>query len=802
MPLALLCALLVTQTPAPEFTFKEGLGVSVPGNPRTALRVDAVEYRQIHEPKFVPELGETVGSSKWEKVEANAEGNFSGGPFRSGYSFFTYESADDESRVLEAVGHSMVYVNGEPRAGDPYGYGYMGVPVRIRKGTNTFLFASGRGSLRAKLVKPQFPIEIDLRDPTLPDIIEGHKGEGLAGIVIRNNSSEVIRGREITAQSDTGKEVVTKLPNLQPYSIRKVKVNVPLEGTGKTTFRLRSGGDFKGSIVQLRVRKPNETFRVTFESKIDGSVQYYAVNPPSKPAPGMGLVLSLHGASVEAQGQAEAYGQKDWCYIVCPTNRRPFGFDWEEWGRLDAIEVLEDAQAKFHTDKSKTYLTGHSMGGHGAWQLASHYPDRFAAVGPSAGWISFWTYAGGASYPNPNPVQAMMLRSASGSDTLALKNNLAQMAVYVLHGDADDNVPVAQARTMMKELSPFHKDLHSYEEKGAGHWWDNSPEPGAACVDWKPMFEIFKNRRIPKAVDVKTIDFASASPSINGKCHWVEILQQIEPWKTSKINISVDSKGSAYKAETTNVSALRISYPKLSTKASVSVTIDSQTLSGQADLHAEVLLVKKDQKWEIVAELPNGVRQGLTTGSARTGMNRNFVFIIGMTGNLEQRQWSYAKARYDAEMFYYRGNGSVDIMTDKEWVANPTKGRSLVVYGNEQINTGFGFGLSKRPFFVGEDGYSHRNTKGGNLTGSLAGIFHYRGQEEGISNLIFAGTDMVGCRLLNRVPFFVSGAGFPDLFVFRPSLLKGNLKDGVVEAGYFGNDWSIENGNFVLGDPQ
>jgi S-formylglutathione hydrolase FrmB len=33
------------------------------------------------------------------------------------------------------------------------------------------------------------------------------------------------------------------------------------------------------------------------------------------------------------------------------------------------------------------------MGGHGAWILGVQFPDLFAAIGPSAGWISFRTYA-------------------------------------------------------------------------------------------------------------------------------------------------------------------------------------------------------------------------------------------------------------------------------------------------------------------------------------------------------------------------------------------------------------------------
>jgi hypothetical protein len=49
------------------------------------------------------------------------------------------------------------------------------------------------------------------------------------------------------------------------------------------------------------------------------------------------LVLSLHGAGVQGIGQAQAYSPKDWAYLIAPTNRRPFGFDWEEWGRRNGL---------------------------------------------------------------------------------------------------------------------------------------------------------------------------------------------------------------------------------------------------------------------------------------------------------------------------------------------------------------------------------------------------------------------------------------------------------------------------------
>jgi poly(3-hydroxybutyrate) depolymerase len=146
---------------------------------------------------------------------------------------------------------------------------------------------------------------------------------------------------------------------------------------------------------KLPIVNPGQPHKRTYISDVDGSVQYYSIvpqQPPPKPGEKPALVLSLHGASVEAISQAGAYSAKSWAHIVCPTNRRPYGFDWEDWGRIDAMDVFERAQVLLDTDRSRTYLTGHSMGGHGVWTIGSLFPDRFAAIGPSAGWLSFSSY--------------------------------------------------------------------------------------------------------------------------------------------------------------------------------------------------------------------------------------------------------------------------------------------------------------------------------------------------------------------------------------------------------------------------
>src|SRR5262249_9384262 len=161
------------------------------------------------------------------------------------------------------------------------------------------------------------------------------------------------------------------------------------------------------------VRRPEQTHQRTFVSRLDGSVQYFALVPaqPAEDKDRPGLVLSLHGAGVEARGQAACYAPKPGLHVVAPTNRPPLGFDWEGWGRLDALEVLALAGKELDTDPRRTFLTGHSMGGHGTWHLGVTYPDRFAAIGPSAGWVSFWSYAGVQRVAEPTPVLELVRRA-------------------------------------------------------------------------------------------------------------------------------------------------------------------------------------------------------------------------------------------------------------------------------------------------------------------------------------------------------------------------------------------------------
>ncbi|MEN0063362.1 MAG: prolyl oligopeptidase family serine peptidase [Myxococcota bacterium] len=308
----------------------------------------------------------------------------------------------------------------------------------------------------------------------------------------------------------------------------------------------------------------------TFRSPVDGSVQSWGVRAPAQLDPDEGYARNfwLQGAGVGAAGQSGSYGAKDWAYVVAPTNRHPFGFDWEEWGRANALATLDHAMERFATDPTRVYLTGHSMGGHGTWHVGVTTPGRFATVAPSAGWESFYTYGN-----TPRP-EGAFARARAHSDTRVYLENLARRGIYVIHGDADDNVPVSEGRRMVELSREVTENVEYHEEPGAGHWWDGDPAPGAACVDFPPMMEWIQDWTL----DPTELDFSFRSPSPGySATHSVVTLQSATDGGADVI-IDAFRDGDTWSLTTNNARSLTIDGNALMAKGIANLTVDGEPI--------------------------------------------------------------------------------------------------------------------------------------------------------------------------------------------------------------------------------
>lgn len=99
-----------------------------------------------------------------------------------------------------------------------------------------------------------------------------------------------------------------------------------------------------------------------------------------------------------------------------------------------AVRCLDATAREYRVDPDRTYLTGLSMGGFGAWLLAERMPGRFAAVVPICGF-----------YGQPN--------AATGSETLAkLGESLRATPIWCFHGTLDPAVPAARSREIVAAI--------------------------------------------------------------------------------------------------------------------------------------------------------------------------------------------------------------------------------------------------------------------------------------------------------------------------------------------------------------
>lgn len=758
---------------------------TLPGG-RVPFVPDPVLEQIAKEPDFTP---------GWEtEVAADKEGRVEHAFTRNGWAAATIPAQAEGTAVLSGTGFSYGFVNGVPFVGDPYSHGYLRVPIALRKGENRLLLRCARGGFSVSLVDAHGSCSLNLRDALVPDM-EGRAGEqALCAVVVLNHLSEPLRGAVLeVGDGKVFEKRRVHVPEIVPLGLIKLPFRTALrtrvvEGPLELSVTLRHGKTETTGDLEVGLRKPGQAYRVTRESAIDGSVQYYAVREPTalKRGEKAALFLSLHGAGVEAIGQAGAHYSKEAAYTVAPTNRRPFGHDWQEWGLIDALETLAHFRATHEVDPNRIYLVGHSMGGHGTWYLGAMLPSLWAGIGPSAGWISFFSYGGGAAPKETTGPRAALEIAKLESDTLALIRNLEDVPVFAVHGTADDNVPISEMREMVARLGEFHEDLRVHEEPNAGHWYDTPDHPGAECLDYPPRNEWF-GRRVRPAAPTK-LSFRTQNPVLSCDHFWLSVVRQEESGKITSVRAELRSDLRQVRMETENAAALTLDFSRcFSLSGGIAVVADGTRLA-VADASQPIRLERAGGRWRIVEEHDTARKHPLRGGPFKYGFTRRMVWVYGTHGTAEENAACLAKVRFDQQMWWYRANGNVEVIPDVAFTPAKYRGRNVVLFGHADMNSAFGYLLADCPIAVrrgrvqvGEQRFD------GDLSAWLVYPIHGTDAD---SVVVVGATSALAMRRTFEPRYFTSGVSLPDYAVVGPELLqKGD--EAVLAAGYFGGDWSL-----------
>ena len=136
-----------------------------------------------------------------------------------------------------------------------------------------------------------------------------------------------------------------------------------------------------------------------------------------------------------------------------------------EDGWLGAVmRLLYKIEDTYSCDKDRVYVMGLSMGGYGTWDILSHYSDHFAAGVPICG----------------------------GGDP-AFADILADIPIWIYHGESDDTVSIYQSEVMYNAITNAGgKKIHFTRLSGVKHdSWLNAFE-SRELISW--MFSQNKSK--------------------------------------------------------------------------------------------------------------------------------------------------------------------------------------------------------------------------------------------------------------------------------------------------------------------
>ncbi|WP_019554787.1 carboxylesterase family protein [Propionispira raffinosivorans] len=182
---------------------------------------------------------------------------------------------------------------------------------------------------------------------------------------------------------------------------------------------------------------PSDTFVEIGDSFVykDQSIQYMLIFPAkyTKTENEWPLIFFLHGSSLRGENLdlVKEYGptwiaeQRPNFPFVVLAPQCPEGDDWVNKSDI-LIALLDDVLKKYRIDQNRVYLTGVSLGGRGAWTLASHYPEYFAALAP--------------------------LAAASQSLPACWNKQLLTIPVWAFHGEKDPIVPLKNDEALIDSL--------------------------------------------------------------------------------------------------------------------------------------------------------------------------------------------------------------------------------------------------------------------------------------------------------------------------------------------------------------
>ncbi len=459
------------------------------------------------------------------------------------------------------------------------------------------------------------------------------------------------------------------------------------------------------------IKKPGSTVVRAYRSRLDGSVQPYAVTLP----PGYGMDDKKYRIDVVLHGRDTSLTEVKFLHNFgagkAAPKDQPFvridiygrGNNAYRWaGESDVLEAMANFVAleftlkrNWYLDLSRWVLRGFSMGGAGTWHLGLHRPDAWCVIQPGAGFTTTHGYVGKLPAKLPD-YQEKCLRIY---DAVDYAEN-AFMVPIVAYSGADDPQKKAadNIEARLKQFGMADRMTHVIAP-GLKHQF-----PAA----WQKKVQEAMQPYITKGHTQypNRVHFVTYTLKYH-HCDWVDILNLERHYERALVDAEKTEDG--FKVTTANVRSLRLGTPK-GLLHDMTVVIDKQQVTarpwGNKGGPYAVYLQKRGGKWYPVLPERLDEQQLLRpwkapnmSGPIDDAFTDAFLCVRG-TG----KPWHAATERYAKDNLqrfhnewgkYWRGE--LPVKNDTEVTREDIQKKHLILFGDPSSNSLIGHALDGLP---------------------------------------------------------------------------------------------------------
>lgn len=353
-------------------------------------------------------------------------------------------------------------------------------------------------------------------------------------------------------------------------------------------------------------------------------------------------------------------------------------------GEVDFLEALADVMKRYPIDEQRVVVRGFSLGGAACWHIAAHYPGRWAAAAPGAGFAETPDFLKVFQREAIKPTwfeQALWHQY----DCTDYAINFFNLPTVAYSGEIDSQKQAADimAKAMEAEgLELTHiigpQTRHSYH-----------PAAKAEIARRIDSIAAQGRERTPRQVRFTTWTLRYNNVA------WLTVDGLGKHWERARIDASIES-AARLRVEATNVSAFTISMPAgtspFDRQREVRIVINGQETAGPkagSDRSWQASFIRKGTQWERGTFPPHALHKThQRQGPIDDAFMGSFLVVrpTGAAANEKIQAWTAAELAHFTNEWRRHFRGDAPVKDDSAVTDTDIAAHNLILWGDPSSN--------------------------------------------------------------------------------------------------------------------